>query len=180
MHRMDGFFPLHWDSTAGHLYLEIARFGPEFMHIQGMGSGLGSNDVGIERGNLQASEIVYFERQGPKVLLVEPNYNYRASFATNPEENRSVRESFARSVRWGFTVVAESDGRVLVDLTDFLVRDPHTISQRLRPGTYRVDASRSSVYVPMTKNFPLNTEMEAEVTWVVQPAAGAGGGGFGG
>jgi hypothetical protein len=180
MRKMDGLFPLYWDSTAGHLYLEIARFDTEFMHIQGMGAGLGSNDIGIERGNLQASEIVYFERQGPKVLLVEPNYNFRASFASSPEEIKSVRESFARSVRWGFTVVAESDGRVLVDMTDYLVRDPHTISQRLRPGAYRVDLSRSSIYMPMTRSFPLNTEMEAEVTWVVQPGAGPGGGGFGG
>ncbi|HEX9579492.1 MAG TPA: zinc-dependent metalloprotease [Gemmatimonadales bacterium] len=180
MRKMDGFFPLYWDSTAGHLYLEIARFNTEFMHIQGMGAGLGSNDIGIERGNLQASEIVFFERQGPKVLLVEPNYSYRATFATNPEEARSVRESFARSIRWGFPVVAESEGRVLVDLTDYLVRDPHTISQRLRPGTYRVDASRSSIYAPMTKNFPQNTEMEAEVTWVAQPATGPAAGGFGG
>jgi len=182
MQKLDGFFPLYWDSTAGHLYMEIARFNTEVMHIQGMGTGLGSNDIGVERGNLQGSEIVFFERQGPKVLLVEPNYNFRASSSRDSIEIKSVRESFARSVRWGFPVVAESPGRALVDLTDYLLRDPNVITQRLRPGSYRVDASRSSIYLPMTKNFPQNTELEAELTWVRQPPSGpgGGGGGFGG
>jgi len=178
MQKLDGFFPLYWDSTAGHLYMEIARFNTEVMHIQGMGTGLGSNDIGVERGNLQGSEIVFFERQGPKVLLVEPNYNFRASSSRDSIEIKSVRESFARSVRWGFPVVAESPGRALVDLTDYLLRDPNVITQRLRPGSYRVDASRSSIYLPMTKNFPQNTELEAELTWVRQPPSGPGGGGF--
>src|SRR5574341_1476995 len=179
MQQLDGFFPLYWDSTAGHLYLEISRFSTEVMHIQGMGAGLGSNDIGVERGNLQGSEIVFFERQGPKVLLVEPNYNFRAS-ARDSSEVRSVRESFARSVRWGFQVAAESPGRVLVDLTDYLLRDPNVITQRLRPGAYRVDVSRSSIYLPMTKNFPQNTEIEVELTWVRQPPTGPGAGGLGG
>lgn len=185
LRRMDGFFPLYWDSITGRLYMEITRFNTEVLHIQGIGAGLGSNDIGVERGNLQGSDIVVFERVGPKVLMVEPNYNYRATFATNPEEARSVRESFARSVLWGFEAVAQSGNRVLVDLTDYLIRDPNTITQRLRPGAYRIDNSRSSIYLPMTKNFPQNTELEVELTWVRQPAvAGAGGpgggGGFGG
>lgn len=183
MRRMDGFFPLHWDSTAGRLYMEIARWNTEVLHIQGIGAGLGSNDIGVERGNLQGSDIVVFERVGPKVLMVEPNYNYRATFATNPEEARSVRESFARSVLWGFEAVAQTGDRVLVDLTDYLIRDPNVITQRLRPGAYRIDNSRSSIYLPMTQNFPQNTELEVELTWVRQPAAAGGpggGGGFGG
>ncbi|MBI2616117.1 MAG: zinc-dependent metalloprotease [Gemmatimonadetes bacterium] len=180
MRKLDGFFPLYWDSTAGHLYLEIARFNTEVMHIQGMGAGLGSNDIGVERGNLQGSEIVFFERQGPKVLLVEPNYNFRASSSRDPIEIKSVQESFARSVRWGFQVAAESPGRVLVDLTDYLLRDPNVITQRLRPGSYRVDPSRSSIYLPMTRNFPQNTELEVELTWVRQPPTGPAAGGFGG
>ncbi|MBI2536730.1 MAG: zinc-dependent metalloprotease [Gemmatimonadetes bacterium] len=180
MRKLDGFFPLYWDSTAGHLYLEIARFNTEVMHIQGMGAGLGSNDIGVERGNLQGSEIVFFERQGPKVLLVEPNYNFRASSSRDPIEIKSVQESFARSVRWGFQVAAESPGRVLVDLTDYLLRDPNVITQRLRPGSYRVDPSRSSIYLPMTRNFPQNTELEVELTWVRQAPTGPAAGGFGG
>ncbi len=179
MRKMDGFFPLYWDSTAGHLYLEISRFNTEVLHIQGMGAGLGSNDIGVERGNLQNDEIVFFERQGPKVLLVKPNYDYRATFTNNPSEQQSVRESFARSVMWGFQVAAESPGRVLIDFTDYLLADPNTITQRLRPGSYRLDASRSSIYLPMTQSFPQNTEMEAELTWVQQAPAGQPQGGAG-
>jgi hypothetical protein len=178
MRKMDGFFPLYWDSTAGRLYLEISRFNTEVLHIQGMGAGLGSNDIGIERGNLQNDQIVFFERQGPKVLLVAPNYDFRAS-SSDSSEVTSVKESFARSVLWGFAIVAESPGRVLVDFTDYLLRDPNTITQRLRPGSYRVDAQRSSIYLPMTKSFPQNTEMEAEVTWVRQAPAGPPQGGPG-
>ena len=178
MQKLDGFFPLYWDSTSGHLYLEIAHLNTEVLHIQGMGTGLGSNDIGVERGNLQRSEIVFFEKQGPKVLLVKPNYAFRATFTKNPDEIESVKQSFARSVLWGFQAVAESPGRVLVDFTDFLLADPNTITQRLRPGSYRLDASRSSIYLPMTQNFPKNTEMEAELTWVRQRPAGPPQGGI--
>lgn len=181
MRKMDGFFPLYWDSVAGRLYMEIARFNTEILHIQGIGAGLGSNDIGVERGNLQGSDIVVFERVGPKVLMVEPNYNYRATFNATPQEVRSVRESFARSVLWGFEVAAETGGRALVDLTEYLIRDPNVITQRLR-APYRVDPSRSSIYLPMTQNFPQNTELEAEVTWVRQAPTGPvpGGPGTGG
>jgi hypothetical protein len=181
MRKMDGFFPLYWDSTAGRLYMEIARFNTEVLHIQGIGAGLGSNDIGVERGNLQGSDIVVFERVGPKVLMVEPNYDYRATFNARPQEVRAVRESFARSVLWGFEAVAQTGNRVLVDLTDYLIRDPNIITQRLR-AAYRVDVSRSSIYLPMTRNFPQNTELEAEVTWVRQAPAGPvpGGPGTGG
>ncbi len=178
MQRLDGFFPLYWDQAAGKLWLEIPRFDTEILYITGIAAGLGSNDIGIDRGQLAGSRIVVFERVGPKVLMVQPNYRFRSS-STNPAEVRAVRDAFARSVLWGFNVAAESDGRVLVDATDFLLRDAAGFADRLRPGTYRLDASRSSVYMPMTLNFPKNTEMEVELTFVRQ-GAGGGGGGFGG
>jgi hypothetical protein len=120
---------------------------------------------------------VTFERAGRKILMVQPNYRFRAHSA-NQAEVQAVEDAFARSVLWGFTAAAESEGSVLVDLTDFLLRDPANIAGRLRPGTYRLDTGRSSIYMPMTMNFPENTEMEVELTFVRQ--AGGGGGGFGG
>ncbi len=176
MRKLDGFFPLYWDSLAGRLYLEISRFNAEILHITGIAAGLGSNDIGIDRGQLAGSRIVVFERVGPKVLMVQPNYRFRAT-SDNPAEVRAVRDAFARSVLWGFTAVAQTGGRVLVDLTDYLLRDPG-LAPRLRPGQYRLDPSRSSVYLPMTMNFPQNTETEVELTYVLQ--AGAEGIGFGG
>jgi len=178
MKKLDGFFPLYWDDRTGQLWLEIGRFNTEVLHSAGYAAGLGSNDIGIDRGALAGSRIVVFERVGPKVLMVQPNYRYRA-VSDNLAEVRAVRDAFARSVLWGFAAAAQTGERVLVDATEFLVRDATNVSLRLRPGSYRLDASRSSVYLPMTQNFPKNTEMEVELTFVVQPGAPspAGGGG---
>jgi hypothetical protein len=178
MRRIDGFLPMYWEESAGRLWLEIDQLDTELLHIAGLAAGLGSNDIGLDRGQLQGSRIVQFERRGPKVLMVQPNYRYRAS-SSNPAEVRAVRDAFARSVLWGFTVAAETGDRVLVDLSDFLLRDATNIAQRLRPGTYRLEPSRSSVYLPMVQNFPQNTEMEVELTFVQQPGAGGGAGGGG-
>ncbi|MEW5983766.1 MAG: zinc-dependent metalloprotease [Acidobacteriota bacterium] len=177
MAKLDGFFPLYWDAKAGQLWMEISRFKTEVLHSMGYGAGLGSNDIGIDRGALAGSRIVSFERIGPKVLVVQPNYRFRAT-SDNPAEVRAVRDAFARSVLWSFQVAAETGDRVLVDMMDFLVRDANNAAARMRPGSYRLDASRSSIYLPMTQNFPKNTEMEVELTFAQQP--GGGGGGFGG
>jgi hypothetical protein len=181
LRKLDGFFPLYWDSTAGQLFMEIPRLNTEVLHLAGLAAGLGSNDIGLDRGGLQGSRIVRFERVGPRVLMVQPNYDFRAS-STNPAEVKTVRDAFARSVLWGFTVAAESDGgrRVLVDMTDFLIRDATNIAPRLSPGAYRLDNSRSTVYMPMTQNFPKNTEMEVELTFISTGGAGGGGRGGGG
>ena len=181
MRKLDGFFPLYFDSAAGQLFMEIPRLNTEVLHMMGLGAGLGSNDIGLDRGGFQGSRIVTFERNGPRVMMVQPNYEYRSS-STNPAEVRAVRDAFARSILWGFQVAAESDGgrRVLVDMTDFLLRDATNIAPRLTPGSYRLDNTRSSIYMPMTMNFPKNTEMEAELTFISQPGGGGGGGGRGG
>ena len=178
MRKLDGFFPLYWDSAGGQLFMEVARFNTEVLQLTGLAAGLGSNDIGLDRGQTQGSRIVFFERVGQKVLMVQPNYRFRSS-STNPAEVRAVRDAFARSVLWGFTVAAESDAgrRVLVEVTDFLVRDATNMAQRLTPGSYRLDNTRSSVYMPTTMSFPKNTEMEAELTFIQQPGAGGGRGG---
>ena len=176
MKKLDGFLPLYWDEAEGKLYLEIARFGVEMLHSNGLAAGLGSNDIGLDRGALAGSRIVFFERVGPKVLLVQPNYGYRA-ISTSAAEVKAVRDAFARSVLWGFTVAAETSGRVLVDATEWLVRDNLNLAPRLRPGTYRLDEKRSTVHMPGTLNFPNNTEIEVELTYVLQQQTGAAQGG---
>ena len=155
MRKLDGFFPLYWDSAAGQLFMEIPRLNTEVLHMMGLGAGLGSNDIGLDRGGLQGSRIVTFERSGPRVMMVQPNYDFRSS-STNPAEVKAVRDAFARSMLWGFQVAAESDGgrRVLVDMTDFLLRDATNIAPRLTPGSYRLDNTRSSIYMPMTHELP--------------------------
>jgi hypothetical protein len=171
MQKLDGFVPLYWDEAEGRVYLEIARLGVEMLHANGFASGLGSNDIGMDRGALAGSRIVSFERVGPKLLLVQPNYDFRVS-STNPEEVRAVRDAFARSVLWGFTIAAEAGGRVLVDATEWLVRDNLNLAPRLRPGSYKLDEKRSSLYRAGTFNFPKNTELEVELTYVLQQPSG--------
>jgi hypothetical protein len=177
MRKLDGFFPMYWDSAGGQLFMEIPRLNTEVLHVAGMGAGLGSNDIGIDRGGLLGSRIVTFERAGPRVMMVQPNMRFRSS-SDNPIERRTIRDAFARSILWGFNVAAESDGgrRVLVDMTDFLVRDAYNLGGQM--GGYRLENSRSSIHAPMTQNFPKNTEMEAELTFV--PGGAGGGGGRGG
>src|ERR1022692_1872896 len=159
MQKLDGYFPLYWDERTGNLWLEISRFDSDFLYTTGLAAGLGSNDIGLDRGQEGGGRLVSFQRIGPKVLLVQPNESFRSSSA-NPAERKSVEDSFAKSVLWGFTVAAESNGHVLVDTSDFLLRDGHGAANALRPGSYRVDKTRSALYMPRTKAFPKNTEIE--------------------
>ena len=177
--KIDGFYPLYWDENAGKLFVEIPKLETEILYSTGMATGLGSNDIGIDRGQTTGSRIVKFERSGPRILMVQPNYQYRA-LTQNAAEARTVRDAFARSVLWSFPVAAASDGRYLVDYTDFLVRDATEIAGRLSPGTYRFEAGRSSVYAAALAAFPRNSEMEAELTFVRTPGPGPGGGRGGG
>jgi hypothetical protein len=177
MRKLDGFFPLYFDSAGGQLFMEVPRLNTEVLHVAGMGAGLGSNDLGIDRGGLLGSRIVTFERSGPRLLMVQPNLRFRSS-SQNAAEARTIRDAFARSVLWGFNVAAESDGgrRVLVDVTDFLIRDAYNLGGQM--NGYRLENSRSSIYMPMTQNFPKNTEMEVELTFVPGGTATGGRGGF--
>jgi hypothetical protein len=163
--KLDGFFPLYWDEQAGKVYLEIpqARWGAEFLYTESLAAGIGSNDIGLDRGQLGDARVVKFQRVGPKVLLPEVNYGYRAS-SDNADERRAVEEAFAQSVIWGFEVAAEEEGRVLVDASSFFVTDAHQTAVRLKAakqGSYKLDATRSALYLPNTRNFPDN----AHVRW---------------
>jgi len=173
--KLDGYFPLYWDGAAGTLWLEIPSFNTEVLYVSALSAGLGSNDIGLDRGQLGSTAIVRFERVGPKILMVQPNYDYRV-VTDNPYERRALEEAFAKSTLWGFTAAAETSGRVLVDLTDFLMRDTHGIIPRLRPATYRLDRTRSIVNMERTKAFPKNTEMDVTLTFVADGPAGRGAG----
>jgi len=172
--KQDGFFPLYWDEATGTLWLEIPSLGTEVIYVSALAAGLGSNDIGLDRGRLGGTSIVRFDRIGTKVLMVQPNYDYRAT-TDNPDEVRAVRDAFASSTLWGFTAAAQTGGRTLVDLSDFLLRDSYNIVSTLRPATYRVDRTRSAVFMERSKAFPRNTTMEATVTFVADaPGAGPG------
>ena len=164
---MEGFFNLYWDDDTGSLYWEIADLDSEFLYQISMGSGLGSNPVGIDRGQLRGTHVFEAQRVGPRVLLVEPNYEFRA-ITENTAESRAVRDAFAPSVHWGFDIVARTGDRVLVDATEFFMRDARGVVNQIAQrgqGQFQLDASRSAIYLPNTKSFPENTEVEAMLTF---------------
>jgi hypothetical protein len=162
-----GFMNYYFDEKNDKIFLSIESFDTEFVYIVSLPAGIGSNDIGLDRGQLGGERIVKFERRGPKVLMVQPNYYYRA-ITNNADEKRAVQEAFAQSVLWGFTVIAEEGGKVLVDATDFFLQDAHDVIGTLsatKQGNYHLDKSRSAFYTPRIKSFPENSEFEATLTF---------------
>jgi hypothetical protein len=173
MKAADGLFPTAWDAKSGKLFVEIHKFDQDFLLVGSLPYGLGSNDIGLDRGRLGEERIVHFTRIGPRVLLIAPNLQYRSS-STNPMEKLAVKQSFAESVLAGFKVEAEEDGAVLIDATDFLLQDSLGAGEQLvetKQGTYKLDKERSAFALENTKNFPLNTEFESIVTFTTDHPA---------
>ena len=165
--HMDGFFDLYWDRQKGQLLLRIDSMGDEFIYQSSLARGVGSNDLGLDRGQLGATRLVEFYRSGPKILMIQKNLAYRAG-SGQVAEKAAVDSSFARSVVWGFELVAETGSSVLVNATDFFLRDSHGVStwlSRAQQGTYKTDPGRSAIFLPRTKTFPDNTEVEAIVSY---------------
>lgn len=167
MEKHPGFFTYYWDDSTGQLWLEIDRWEEEFLYLTSLPAGVGSNNIGLDRGKLGPSRVVKFVRVGPKVLLVQPNYDYRAD-TDNPDEQRSVSEAFAQSILGGFEVKKEAGDKVLVNATDFYMQDAFGVIRTLKrnkQGTYKLDSKRSSFYPTNCRNFPKNTEIELILTF---------------
>ena len=174
MKKYEGFITYYYDGKEDKVYLELGNFDREILYINSLSAGIGSNNIGLDRAQLGRTRIVTFNRRGPKVLMIQPNYTFRA-ITDNPDEVRAVKDAFARSVIWGFTVVAEENGRVLVDATAFYIRDAHNVSGRLKnrkQGNYTLDNSRSAFYQENMKNFPENSEVEVILTFKGSPEGG--------
>jgi len=166
--KFEGFFNFYWDENTGKIFLEIDKPDTEVLYYTSLPAGLGSNDIGLDRGLLGGERIVKFSKVGRKILLIQPNYSYRA-ITNDAAEKRAVEQSFAQSTLWGFTEEAETGNHYLVDATDFLLRDAMQVANRIRgsqQGNYSLDKTRSAFYLPRTKNFPFNTEFEATLTFV--------------
>ncbi len=164
---MPGYFDFYYSDEEGKIYLHIDRWEDDFLYVNSLAAGLGSNDIGLDRNQLGSTRVVKFERVGGQVLLKEHNLDYRA-VSDNPDEAASVRDAFAQSIIHGFKVEAKTGDAVLIDLTPLLLSDAHGVVSRLKrgkQGTYKIDASRSAVYLDKTKNFPLNSEFEASITF---------------
>ncbi|WP_438864746.1 zinc-dependent metalloprotease [Neptunicella sp.] len=162
-----GYFDLCYQADSGKVFLRISKFAQPLLFQSSLPQGIGSNDIGLDRGQLGDTRVVQFERFGDKVLLRQLNTYYRAE-SDNPAEKTSIDEAFADSVIAGLPIVASDANAVLVDYTQFLLSDIHHIGQQLEQtgqGHFKVDTNRSGVYLPRLKTFPQNTELEALVTF---------------
>lgn len=177
MQKHAGFIPLYWDGREGKMWIEIARWDAEFLYLHSLPHGIGSNDIGLDRGQIGEPRVVKFMRSGPRVLLVQVNESFRATSASSLER-AAVEESFAQSVLWGGVIEAEDGETVLVDATSLFLRDAHGVASTLRvqeQGDYELDMARSAFYLPRTKAFPRNTEVEVILTFQSKVRAGTGG-----
>ena len=171
MTHMPGFLDLYWDEGAGKLFVAVEEFDAPFIYFVALARGVGSNDLALDRGQIGGSRLVRFQRSGPRVLLVQDNTGYVAR-SDNPAEVAAVEESFARSVLGGFEAVARGGETLLIDATSFFLRDAHRVGPRLQAageGQYKADETRSAIYLPLTRSFEANTEIEAIVTLAGAP-----------
>ncbi|MEM9944402.1 MAG: zinc-dependent metalloprotease, partial [Planctomycetota bacterium] len=167
MSKTDGYFPFYWDQKTGKIYLEIERLDEEFLFVHSLATGLGSNPVGLDRGQLGDQKVVHFHRVGPKILLVQKNLRFRAQ-TENLLEKRAVEQSFAQSIIWGGEIEVETEGKLLTDITDLLLSDIHGVIRTLSrsdQGSFSLDEKRSAIFLPRCKGFPENTELEATLTF---------------
>ncbi len=167
MKQYSGFFTFYWDESTGKIWLEIDKINQEFLYVNSITAGLGQNDIGLDRNQLGSQKILKFVRIGPKLLLIQPNYSFRA-ISENPWEVKAVEDGFVKSIIWGFEIEAEEDEKVLVDATSFFLRDEKGIARTIREkeqGDLELDKSRSSIFMDNTRNFPLNSEIEAILTF---------------
>ena len=170
MKHWDGFLPLDVDSKGERLLLEIPHDSMHALLFVSLATGLGSNPIGLDRAADVGTYVARFDRAGNKVLLVLENWNYRSS-SPNPDNARSVRESFPPSTVAALPIVAEdADGRVLVDASDMVFRDWVHVSSTLsnsKQGNYALARDRSTIFAPYTKSFPQNTEIDASLTFAL-------------
>ena len=168
-----GYFNFYYDESEDKLFLQVNKndLEKEFLYVNALSEGIGSNDIGLDRGQLGGGKVVFFKKVGNKLLLIQPNQDYRA-ITNNKEEKQSVKEAFAKSVLFGFKIKETKNHWYLIDATDFFMRDAHGVSKRLasnNQGSYKLDKSRSAVNLDRTKAFPKNVEFDLMLTFSGTP-----------
>ena len=63
-----GFMDFSYNDDSGKIILEIDNLDNEFLYINSLSRGVGNNDLGLDRGQLGNSRIVYFTKRGNKIL----------------------------------------------------------------------------------------------------------------
>lgn len=168
-----GLFTLHVDTKAGKVLLELpapdetGRVG-QYLYVESLVTGLGSNPVGLDRGQLGDARVVNLRTMGDRLFIEQPNLRYRAN-TDNESERRAVHESFASSILWAGKIDARADdGRLLIDITGFIARDAHGVVRTLKrteQGAFHLDDNRSAVDTANCLAFPDNIVLDAILTF---------------
>ncbi|MFT6730796.1 MAG: hypothetical protein ACJA1H_002124, partial [Glaciecola sp.] len=165
----NGFFDFHYEESTDKIYLDVKELDKAFLYVNSLATGVGSNDIGLDRGQLGQERLVKFEKAGNKLLLIQPNLGFRA-ITDNELEKKSIEQAFAQSVLFGFKIIENNNGTYKIDLTPFLMQDAHGVANRLKQeGSYTLDLSKSALSLDRTKAFPKNVEFEALLTFKGQP-----------
>ncbi len=167
----EGFFNMFWDPGSGRIWLKVDRLNQEFLYVNALKTGIGSNDIGLDRGQLGQERVVKFIKNGPKLMLIQPNYDFRAE-SENHAEVEAVKEAFATSILWGFQIQEYKPDGYLIDATDFFLQDVQNITGAIKDahqGKYTLDLHKSGILEEGLKNFPQNTEIEAILTFKGEP-----------
>ncbi|MBT8185364.1 MAG: zinc-dependent metalloprotease, partial [Eudoraea sp.] len=169
--KFNGFFNFYYDDQNDKIFLELTALEKEFLYVYSLSSGIGSNDIGLDRGQLGNEQVVKFEKAGNKLLLLQPNLRFRA-LTDNLLEKKSVEQAFAKSVLWGFKIEEEKNGKYIIDFTDFLFQDTHGVAKRLKQsdqGSYSLDKTKSAFDLERTRGFPKNIEIDVTLTFKGTP-----------
>ena len=169
--KFTGLFDFYYDAENDKMFLEVDELEKEFLYVYALSSGIGSNDIGLDRGQLGNEQVVFFKKAGGKLLLIQPNLKYRA-LSENALERKSVEQAFAKSVLFGFKIEEEKNGKYIIEITDFLLQDTHGVAPRLKrtqQGTYTLDKTKSAFAMDRTKAFPKNVEFDVTLTFKGEP-----------
>lgn len=167
----EGYFDFYYEESTDKIYLKVKKLNDQFLYVNSLASGIGSNDIGLDRGQIGSERVVYFEKAGNKLLLIQPNLKYRAN-TKNTLEKKSIEQAFAKSVIFGFKIMSDKDDVYVIDFTPFLMADTNEVAYHLKKkkeGTYKLDASKSALSLQRTKAFPKNVEFEALLTFKGEP-----------
>jgi len=153
------------------IILEVMHLDSNFLYVNYLSQGIGNNDLGLDRGKIGKQQIVYFQKAGNKLLLIQPNLKFRAT-TNNQLEKASVEQAFGKSVLFGFPILGKTEKGYKIDLTPFLMQDVFNVAgqlQQSKQGNYSFDKSRSALNLARTKAFPQNVEFETLITLKGKP-----------
>jgi hypothetical protein len=180
--RRDGYIPMLWDAESGKLSFEIAKFDQDILYFTQVAKGSGSGSVGFEWAGGGEGGVIQFQRVGSKVMVVQKNIRFRAGTG-GPGIEKGIEASFPDSIIAALPITHSEGGKVIVDATPLVVRDAAGFAAASAGGgrgggrggpqaveliagtTWRFDPTRSSIYLPRTKGFPKNTEVEVTATY---------------